>query len=85
MRSRRRLSLLFLKRGFDMNKNIMLEIVEGITDSADELLEKKDRSDMEQGQLLAYAEALSIIRDAWAGNDLSDIGLDFDIDSRYLI
>ena len=85
MRSRRKLSLLFLKRGFDMNKNIMLEIVEGITDSADELLEKKDRSDMEQGQLLAYAEALSIIRDAWAGNDLSDIGLDFDIDSRYLI
>lgn len=85
MRSRRKLSLLFLKRGFDMNNNIMLEIVEGITDSADELLEKKDRSDMEQGQLLAYAEALSIIRDAWAGNDLADIGLDFDIDSRYLI
>lgn len=85
MRSRRKLSSLFLKRGFDMNKNIMLEIVEGITDSADELLEKKDRSDMEQGQLLAYAEALSIIRDAWAGNDLADIGLDFDIDSRYLI
>lgn len=85
MRSRRKLSLLFLKRGFDMNKNIMLEIVEGITDSADELLEKKDRSDMEQGQLLAYAEALSIIRDALAGNDLADIGLDFDIDSRYLI
>lgn len=85
MRSRRKLSLLFLKRGFDMNKNIMLEIVEGITDSANELLEKKDRSDMEQGQLLAYAEALSIIRDAWAGNDLADIGLDFDIDSRYLI
>lgn len=85
MRSRRKLSLLFLKRGFEMNENIMLEIVEGITDSADELLEKKDRSDMEQGQLLAYAEALSIIRDAWAGNDLADIGLDFDIDSRYLI
>lgn len=85
MRSRRRLSLLFLKRGFDMNKNIMLEIVEGIMDSADELLEKNERSDMEQGQLIAYAEALSIIRDAWAGNDLADIGLDFDIDSRYLI
>lgn len=85
MRSRRKLSLLFLKRGFDMNKNIMLEIVEGIVDSADELLEKKDRSDMEQGQLIAYAESLSIIRDAWAGNDLADIGLDFDIDSRYLI
>lgn len=85
MRSRRKLSLLFLKRGFDMNKNIMLEIVEGIMDSADELLEKKDRSDMEQGQLIAYAEALCIIRDAWAGNDLADIGLDFDIDSRYLI
>lgn len=79
------MSLLFLKRGFDMNKNIMLEIVEGITDSADELLKKRDRSDMEQGQLIAYAEALSIIRDACAGYDLKEIGLDFDIDSRYLI
>ena len=68
-----------------MNKNILLEIVEGITDSADEILEKKERNDIEQGQLIAYAEALSIIRDAMAGYDLKEIGLDFDIDVKYLI
>lgn len=68
-----------------MNKNLMREIVEGITGAADELLEKKDRDLVEQGQLIAYAEALSVIRDACAGYDLVEIGLDFDIDAKYLI
>ena len=68
-----------------MNKNLMREIVEGITGAADELLEKKDRDLVEQGQLIAYAEALSVIRDACAGYDLAGIGLDFDIDAKYLI
>lgn len=68
-----------------MNKNLMKEIVEGITGAADELLEKKDRDLVEQGQLIAYAEALSVIRDACAGYDLAQIGLDFDIDAKYLI
>ena len=68
-----------------MNKNLMKEIVEGIVDAADELLRKKDRDLVEQGQLIAYAESLCIIRDACAGYDLKEIGLDFDVDSRYLI
>ena len=68
-----------------MNKNLMREIVEGITGAADELLEKKDRDLVEQGQLIAFAEALSVIRDACAGYDLAEIGLDFDIDAKYLI
>lgn len=67
-----------------MNKNNIREIVEGIVDAADELLEKTERDLVEQGQLIAYAESLSIIRDACAGYDLSEIGLDFDIDSKYL-
>lgn len=67
-----------------MNKNIMKEIVEGIVDAADELLEKEDRDLVEQGQLIAYAESLSIIRDACSGYDLKEIGLDFDIDAKYL-
>lgn len=69
-----------------MNVNILKEAVEGIVESADELLNKgKDQLDLvEKGQLIAYAEALSIIRDAYAGNDLSKIGLDFDIDRKYL-
>lgn len=68
-----------------MNKNLMKEIVEGIIGAADELLGKKDRDLVDQGQLIAYAEALSIIRDAYAGYDLAEIGLDFDIDAKYLI
>lgn len=67
-----------------MNENILREVVEGIVDAADELLALKDRNLVEQGQLIAYAESLSIIRDACAGYDLKEIGLDFDIDARYL-
>lgn len=68
-----------------MNKNNIREIVEGIVDAADELFEKTERDLVEQGQLIAYAESLSIIRDACAGYDLKEIGLDFDIDARYLV
>ena len=68
-----------------MNKNNIREIVEGIMDAADELLEKPERDLVEEGQLIAYAESLSIIRDACAGYDLREIGLDFDIDAKYLV
>lgn len=68
-----------------MNKNNIREIVEGILDAADELLEKPERDLVEDGRLIAYAESLSIIRDACAGYDLREIGLDFDIDAKYLV
>lgn len=68
-----------------MNKNNIREIVEGIVDAADELLEKPERDLVEDGRLIAYAETLSIIRDACAGYDLREIGLDFDIDAKYLV
>ena len=73
-----------LPQNSDMN--LIREIVENITESADELLAKgKNNLNMvEQGQLLAYAEALSIIRDALSGYDLTAISLDFDIDEKYL-
>lgn len=67
-----------------MNENLTREIVEGIMEAADELLAVENRNEIQQGQLLAYAESLSIIRDALAGYDLATIGLDFDIDARYL-
>lgn len=67
-----------------MNENLTREIVEGIMEAADELLAVENRNEIQQGQLLAYAESLSIIRDALAGYDLAAIGLDFDIDARYL-
>lgn len=65
-------------------KNTLKEIIEGITKTADELMEKKDRDLVQQGELIGYAESLSIIRDALAGQDLAEYGLDFDIDARYL-
>ena len=64
--------------------NHVREIVECITSAADELLEKSDNDLMDQGQLIAYAESLCIIRDALAGYDLSKVSLDFDIDAKYL-
>lgn len=67
-----------------MNENLTREIVEGIMEAADELLAVENRNEIQQGQLLAYAESLSIIRDALAGYDLASIGLNFDIDARYL-
>lgn len=66
--------------------NQLREIVENIMEAADELLAKgRDNLNLvELGQLLAYAEALSIIRDALAGYDLAAVSLDFDIDEKYL-
>ena len=64
--------------------NIIREITENIMEAADELRAKDQRDPLEQGQLIAYAEALSIIQDALAGYDLREISLDFDIDARYL-
>ena len=67
-----------------MNKNLIIEIVENIKENADELKAKEKLNDVEYGELLGYAEALSIIKDAHAGYDLKEIGLDFDIDEKYL-
>lgn len=67
-----------------MNENLMLEIVGGITEAADELLAVGNRNDVENGQLMAYAESLCIIQDALSGYDLKKYGLDFDVDAKYL-
>ncbi len=67
-----------------MNKNLMIEIIENIKEFADELKSQKSRSEVEYGQLLGLAESLSIIKDVCAGYDLRELGLDFDIDGKYL-
>lgn len=67
-----------------MNENLMLEIVGGIMEAADELLAVGNRNDVENGQLMAYAESLCIIQDALSGYDLKKYGLDFDVDAKYL-
>lgn len=67
-----------------MIKNKLIEIVDCIMEAADELRAKEDRDLVEQGELIAYAETLTIIQDAFAGDDLAEIGLDFDVDKKYL-
>lgn len=63
----------------------MHDIVAAIVENADEIREKPDLDDQDFGQLLAFAESLSIIRDSCDSDDLALIGLDFDIDKRYLL
>ena len=70
-----------------MNENLLGEIVENIVEAADEIRAKRleNRDPMEQGQLIAYAESLCIVQDALSGYDLGAVGLDFDVDQRYLL
>lgn len=67
-----------------MSNEKLSDIVSAIVDAADEIKSKKKIDSQDFGQLLAYAETLSIIRDACDPDDLEDIGLNFDIDKRYL-
>lgn len=69
-----------------MNANLLKEIVENIVEAADEIRAKRREacSSVERGQLIAYAESLCIMQDALAGYDLETVGLDFDVDQRYL-
>lgn len=67
-----------------MNENIMIEIIENIKESADTIKRVKHLNDVQYGELLGYAETLSIIKDCCSGYDLKKLGLDFDIDKEYL-
>lgn len=67
-----------------ISKERMADIVASIMEDADEIKAQGNNDAQDFGQLLAYAEALSIIRDACDPDDLATIGLDFDIDKRYL-
>lgn len=67
-----------------MNKDLLIEVIENIKEIADDLKTEETQNDVQYGQLLAYAEVLSIIKDTHAGYDLKELGLDFDIDERYL-
>ena len=67
-----------------MSNEKLSDIVSAIIASADEVKSKKKIDSQDFGQLLAYAETLSIIRDACNPDDLEDVGLNFDIDKRYL-
>ncbi len=68
-----------------MSDNLLKQIVEDILNVADELRSKEKLDLFEQGELVAYAEALCIMQDSLSGYDLGKIGLDFDVDERYLL
>ena len=67
-----------------ISKERMADIVAAIMEDADEIKAKFNQDSQDYGQLLAYAEVLTIIRDACDPDDLQSIGLAFDIDARYL-
>ncbi len=67
-----------------MKYELIRDAVMGIIESADEILKKDNKTEIENGQLIAYAESLCIIQDAFRGYDLAKIGLDFDVDEKYL-
>lgn len=66
-----------------MSDERLSDIVEEIIEAANEIKRTKKIDAQDYGRLLAYSGCLSIIRDAY-DDDLSKIGLDFDIDKRYL-
>ena len=68
-----------------MSIDALRDVVLSIIASADEIKQKGALDCMDFGQLLAYAEALCIIQDMCNPDVLERIGLNFDVDKRYLI
>ena len=70
----------------DLERNALRDVIEDITEKADELLTQKEgQSDFDSGQLLAYADVLEVIQDFLAGYDLKEFKLDYDIERKYLL
>lgn len=68
-----------------MELDLIRDIVQVIVEELDEIKGKGERTDYDAGQTVAYTEALSIIQSTCGDDNLQKIGLDFDIDSRYLL
>ena len=64
--------------------DIIKDAVVLIKEYAQELSQKEHRNDVESGELIGYAEALSVLQDACSPDMRREIGLDFDIDAAYL-
>lgn len=67
------------------NKDVLIEIIDEITEEADEIKNAEEKGNYKDGQLLAYATALGIIKTCLSGYDLKEYGLDYDIDKKYLL
>jgi hypothetical protein len=66
------------------DNGVLVEIIDEITAELDELSEE-EKTDYNNGQMLAYANALGIIKTCLSGYDLKEFGLDYDIDKKYLL
>ena len=64
--------------------DIIKDAVVLIKEYAQELSQKEHRNDVDSGELIGYAEALSVLQDACSPDMRREIGLDFDIDAAYL-
>jgi len=71
-----------MKQNESVSINTLSEIVEFITENADELLEEGG-DDFAAGQLLAYMSSLTIIKENLPGTAAA-LGLDYDIEAKYL-
>ncbi len=67
-----------------MSLDRLADVVASIIEAAEEVKNKDNQDAQDYGRLLAYAEALSIIHDSCDSDDLEKIGLNFDVDERYL-
>lgn len=67
-----------------MNRNMLSEVVGNIVEQADELKSKENRCKEDFAALCAYAECLCILQEACSEAERKAIGLDFDIDAKYL-
>jgi hypothetical protein len=66
----------------NVSVNALTEIVEFITENADELL-LDGKDDFSAGQLLAYMSALAIIKESLP--EIAPVlGLDYDLEAKYL-
>lgn len=67
-----------------MNDLLLKEAIEQILEQAEELNQIQQKSEIEQGQLLAYAEVITILHDTLPEADRTALEIDFDADKRYL-
>ena len=64
----------------------LMQITESLLEAANETLAEylKEESEMVRGELIAYAEALTIIKEGLTEDEETEFHLDFDVDKKYI-
>ena len=67
-----------------LNDSVLAEIlINDVIETLDELV-KDEKDDFNNGQRLALTHILRVIKGQVDSDELKDIGLDFDVDKKYL-